>query len=85
MRTHAQVARLVAEAEANRRCFRPHTNAERKAVDVRIRHGELVRPHRNVYARAEYWQTLNEKDRATHIIKTGAIAVFVGVGSLLSR
>lgn len=35
-----------------------------------MRHQMIVRPHRNVYVRAEYWQSLDPPERARHVIKT---------------
>lgn len=70
MRAHTELERLQAEAEYNRRCFQPATDAARKAVARRVRDGYLIRAHRNVYVRAEYWGKLNPAEKARHIIRT---------------
>ena len=70
MDTHKDIERLSTQAERYRRCFFPTTNAERKATYVRLKHGELVRPHRNVYARADYWTALDVVEQSRHVIRT---------------
>ncbi|MCH9275982.1 CTP synthase [Bifidobacterium amazonense] len=70
MRTHKGLDRLISAAEAAWRCFWPKTNAEKKAVSRRLHDGELVRPHRNMYARVVYWDSLNPAERSRHVIRS---------------
>lgn len=70
MKPNKDVERLADHAERHRRCFYPLTNAEQKAVSARYRSGELVRPHRHVYARPDYWNSLDPDEQSRHLVKT---------------
>ncbi|WP_338023682.1 CTP synthase [Bifidobacterium simiiventris] len=85
MRTHPAIDALSARSRQRRRCFFPRTNAERKAVAVRVRAGLIVRPHRNLYSCAQYWDTLDPKERSRHIIRALSLQypnrVFAGLSA----
>ena len=70
MRNHPDIDRLLAESERHRRCLVPETNTQHHAAAIRAKAGMLVRPHRGMYARAEYWTSLDPAERARHIIRT---------------
>ncbi|WP_236036985.1 type IV toxin-antitoxin system AbiEi family antitoxin domain-containing protein [Bifidobacterium simiiventris] len=85
MRKNTDIDNLCNEAETFRRCFSPATGAQRHAVITRLRSGLLVRPHRGIYARAEYWNDLNAREQARHVIRSLAYRqpsrVFAGLSA----
>ncbi|KAB7791211.1 type IV toxin-antitoxin system AbiEi family antitoxin domain-containing protein [Bifidobacterium leontopitheci] len=67
MRTHIPTERILDEAEAAGRCAVGLNDRQRRALKRRHKAGELVRPYRNVYARAAYWEGLNPIQRHFHV------------------
>lgn len=84
MKEHQRLTPLIETAEKERRCFFVSENVERRAVYRRLCRGDLVAPHpyRNLYARTEYWNSLNPAERTMHVIRCIAIqrpaSVFAG-------
>ncbi|MBT1174722.1 CTP synthase [Bifidobacterium sp. LC6] len=70
MKTHHRIEQLCNDAEQKRRCFYHTNDSERHAARTRVQRGLLVRPHRNVYARQAYWNSLNPAEQCRHVIRT---------------
>ena len=51
-------------------CAHPTTAAQRQAASRGVRRGELVRPHRLLYARKTYWDVLQKDQQHLHIVRT---------------
>lgn len=58
---------MVSNAEQERTCIRPVTNAQRQYLKRRVKSGTFVRTFRNLYAQTEYWQKLYTSERIRHV------------------
>ena len=58
---------MVSNAEQERTCIRPVTNAQRQYIKRRVKSGTFVRTFRNLYAQTEYWQKLYTSERIRHV------------------
>ncbi len=63
------VASLLDEAEHERRCAMARGNAERRMFKVRRDANLLVEPHPRLFARPEYWSTLEPDEQGAHIVR----------------
>ena len=73
MRTHHALESLFTEAEQMHRCVVLPTAAEAKANSRRLETGEIMRVQRGIYARTNYWNTLDPLERTRHIARALAI------------
>ena len=73
MRTHNALDHLTTQAELERRCAFAYEPYLQRALQRRATSGELVRPHRGLYARTEYWTALNPAERRLHVIRALAL------------
>lgn len=64
-----KVAVLFDEAERRLACAEPASRSVRAALERRRKRGTVVRPHRGVYARAEYWHALTPDARDLHVMR----------------
>ncbi len=64
------VASLLAEAERQGVCTEPTSRSVRAALERRMERGVVVRPHRGMFARAEYWNSLTPDARDLHVMRT---------------
>lgn len=51
-------------------CLVPMSRSERSLFRRRLEDGLLVRPRLGCYARGEYWESLGERARLTHVVRT---------------
>ena len=58
---------MVSNAEQERTCIRPVTNAQRQYLKRRVKSGTFVRTFRNLYSQTEYWQKLYMSERIRHV------------------
>lgn len=65
--TNLHINDLFSDSEQNKRCFAPKNNAERSAIQRLLKRGVVVRAYKNLYARAEYWNSLYESEKIRHI------------------
>ncbi|NEG88644.1 hypothetical protein [Bifidobacterium aerophilum] len=70
MRRHAQVERMLADAERTRRCAFGGNKALRSAFERRAAAGVLARVFPNMYVDPQYWAALDPPDRTLHIVRT---------------
>lgn len=68
MKRHDIIDPMLDEAQENARCAYGTTPAQRRAFRRRLSEGTLVSPYLNVYARADYWSTLNPIERVRHTV-----------------
>ncbi|NMN01091.1 CTP synthase [Bifidobacterium sp. DSM 109958] len=73
MDSHHALNLLFAAAEQAHRCAFPNDEAAVKAIARRVKTGDLVRPHRGLYARAAYWNALDPLERTRHIVRALAL------------
>ncbi|RSX58117.1 CTP synthase [Bifidobacterium samirii] len=73
MRTHDALEYLFVQAELEQRCAFTHEPNLQRALQRRAIAGDLVRPHRGVYARVGYWASLNPAERRLHVIRALAL------------
>ena len=59
--------RMISNAEQERTCIRPVTNAQKQYLKKRLKSGTFVRTFRNLYARTDYWEKLYTPERIRHI------------------
>ena len=59
--------RMISNAEQERTCIRPVTNAQKQYLKKRVKSGIFLRTFRNLYAQTEYWQKLYTSERIRHI------------------
>lgn len=57
------------QAEIERRCAFTRDSTLQRALQRRAADGELIRPHRGLYARSVHWSSLNPTQRRLHIIR----------------
>lgn len=72
-KTHHATELLLDRSQSERRCAVGMTAAQRKSLRRRRDEGLLVNPYRNVYARSEYWETLDPIERHRHVVNAVAI------------
>ena len=58
---------MVSNAEQERTCIRPVTNAQKQYLKKRVKKGTFVRTFRNLYAQTDYWQRLYTSERIRHV------------------
>lgn len=85
MRPNKDIERLAAEAEREQRCLLPENEAQFKLILARMRSGEIIRTHRGIYARSDYWNTLLPPERARHIVRAISLRhpdrIFAGISA----
>ena len=64
-----EIAGLLDLAEKGRSCLAAPPGPLRRALDVRVRAGELVSPKPRLYARAAYWGALDRSERTRHELR----------------
>ena len=69
MNKHPDIERICAAAERDGRCLIAAEAHNWHSIGIRVEHGELVRPHHGLYARAAYWNGLDPKERTRHVIR----------------
>ncbi|MCH9276966.1 hypothetical protein JS533_011935 [Bifidobacterium amazonense] len=69
MKEHKRVTALLKTAEQERRCAIGDGGALYHALRRRVRSLEVVSPYPNLFARTEYWDTLNPEERSLHTIQ----------------
>ncbi|PWG62549.1 type IV toxin-antitoxin system AbiEi family antitoxin domain-containing protein [Bifidobacterium callitrichidarum] len=69
MKTHHIIADKLAQAQQRGSCVFAANIAEGKALRRRVRAGELVSPYRGIFVRADYWDSLNDAERAQHLAR----------------
>lgn len=70
MKYHKEVATLIAQAESEQRCAYGTTKAHRSALARRAQAQELERVFPNMYARPDYWDSLQPDERTRHRART---------------
>lgn len=60
---------VLDSAQKQGMCAHPTTVAQRQAASRGVRRGELVRPHRSLYARKSYWDVLQKDQQHLHIVR----------------
>lgn len=60
---------VLDSAQKRGMCAHPTTAAQRQAASRGVRRGELVRPHRSLYARKTYWNALQKDQQHLHIVR----------------
>lgn len=85
MRRNNDIERLVAAAERDQRCLLAENGVQLKLILARVRSGEIIRTHRGIYARRDYWNTLLPPERARHIVRAISLRhpgrVFAGLSA----
>lgn len=70
MRNHAQINRLISEAESQQRCIHSSIRSQAAALQRRAQAGgELIRVVPGYYALREYWQELQPPERTLHLAR----------------
>ena len=64
---NTSIIRMISNAEQERTCIRPVTNAQKQYLKKRVKKGAFVRTFRNLYAQTDYWQRLYTSERIRHV------------------
>lgn len=64
-----QLQLVHASCEKKQRCTTPTSSKMCSWLKTRVECGTTISPFPGLYARAEYWKTLNPSDRAMHVIR----------------
>ncbi|MFC5221105.1 CTP synthase [Bifidobacterium leontopitheci] len=64
---------LFAAARRERRCARPQTKTDIRAIQRRVKHGTVIRAYRGLYAETAYWNTLDVHEQVRHIVRALAM------------
>ena len=64
---NTSIIRMISNAEQERTCIRPVTNAQKQYLKKRVKKGTFVRTFRNLYAQTDYWQRLYTSERIRHV------------------
>ena len=67
-KTEEESLRLLREAEGRGALLIPSDDIVRKRLGRLVRRGEVFRPVRGAYVRADYWRGLTEEQKALHMI-----------------
>lgn len=70
MKRHQRLQELFARDEQQRRCTVAETSADHHALRRRFRAGEVIQPYRGMYARVEYWHSLDPLQHVSHVMQT---------------
>lgn len=70
MKTTRAIDMLLDEAEKNARCAFSHDRNTQKNLRRRLSTGALTSPRTGLYARASYWEGLETRERALHIMRS---------------
>lgn len=80
-----RINQVLEEAEQNGRCLASSSRADERWLQRGVERGEIVRPHRGMYARSSYWGELDCQQRTLHILAALAIKhpdwVFAGTSA----
>ncbi|MBT1169994.1 hypothetical protein [Bifidobacterium sp. SO4] len=83
MKQHKAVTAAITQAENEQQCAVGTTDSIRRALRRRYLNNELLSPYSNLYARPDYWQTLNECQRSMHVARALSVLhpkwVFAGL------
>ncbi|PJM78060.1 type IV toxin-antitoxin system AbiEi family antitoxin domain-containing protein [Bifidobacterium felsineum] len=69
MKEHKGVSALLQTAEREQRCAIGENEALYRALQRRVRSGELISPYPNVFASASYWTSLTVEEQSLHTIR----------------
>lgn len=69
MRAHHELDRLFAQCEAEGQAVIIHNKTLRDPLLRRVRAGEVVKPVRGLYVRAEWWKSLSYSERGWCVIR----------------
>lgn len=64
-----EVAALLDEAEKDERCLVSRTSRLSRALDARVRSGELICPAPNLYARTSTWKPLGTSEKSIQLLR----------------
>lgn len=70
---NGRLTALFNEAESNNRCLCFPNKRDVSALNIRVGDGRVVKVFRGIYARREYWDTLSQKERGQHLIRSLSI------------
>lgn len=70
MTGYHRTATILDRAQSQRRCAYGDTPAVRRSLQRQAARGTLIRPYRNVYVRADYWNSLDARERSNHVART---------------
>ncbi|BAQ31987.1 conserved hypothetical protein [Bifidobacterium scardovii JCM 12489 = DSM 13734] len=73
MSGHYSLGLLFDVAQQERRCVRPRTDTDIRAVARRVKKNEIVRVYRGLYAVRTYWDQLDQHERTRHIVRSLAL------------
>lgn len=86
MRPYITITQLAEQARKEHRCIIGTTPSTQKTLRRHYHAGTLIRPYRNLYAPADYWNQLNPCERNLHIMRALHIVhpnwVFTGLSAL---
>lgn len=57
------------KAEAQHMCLAPTSKQILRALMRRLEEGSVLRPHKGLYARTQYWEKIDKHERMRHIIR----------------
>ena len=70
MKAYPQIDALLDQTENAQRCAHSSDPLIQKGLYRRYRAGDLARPYPGLFARAEYWNQLNEPEQSLHAART---------------
>ena len=75
------------ESEERQACMTLASRADQRWLQRAVQRGEVVRPHRGIYVRTSYWNELDYRQKALHVLKALAQKhpdwVFAGTSAAL--
>lgn len=69
MKTNKRIEQILDEAQNNQQCATGSTDRDRRALLRRAREETLIRVHRNIYVRKDYWKSLTSHQQCMHVAR----------------
>ena len=82
MKAYPQIDALLDQTENAQRCAHSSDPLIQKGLYRRYRAGDLARPYPGLFARAEYWNQLNEPEQSLHAARTLSSSTQLGFAGI---